>query len=431
MYIIITMKKRIDEMSKEEQYREYIKAHSNRDYDLAEEQYRRELNRREVERARYEKNEEKREKQQYRVERKRRKTDASEIINNSPQRRNKKKKFSIKRIFKRLITLVIVFMLIATGVFYFVTKNFDRHDMGDKSFGINPSAARELRNYRNILILGSDARKSQGYDGSRTDAIVILSINKKTGEMRLISLMRDSYLSMRGYGGGDYVLSKATHAHAYDGAMNTVSMLNRNLDLNIKEYVLFNWEAVSDMVDALGGVEIDVKEDELADLNQYGKETANNVGKDFVTISNSGKQTLNGAQAVTYCRIRKTSGGDAGRGERYKKVIQAVMVKSAKHPLALQKASKNAFPQIRTNMSQFKMGTASVILARAKMQSSVAWPYDYWGGVLRDGVWYAVPTTLEDNVEWLYKEAFGKPDYVSSQTVRNISSNIIEKSGKR
>lgn len=409
------MKKKIDEMSKEEQYREYLKAHSNSDALNAERKYLRDQEKRRVERSRYELNNKRRKK--YRKNN----PENNRIENN---RAEKNSNFGFKRKIRRFFLIILVILISLAGIFFSLTKNFDRKDIGNRDYGINKVSERELKNYRNILILGSDARRTEGYDGSRTDAIVILSINKKNGDMKLISLMRDSYLSMRDYGDEGYVLSKATHAHAYGGAMNTVSMINRNLDLNIREYMLFNWQAVSDMVDALGGVDIEVTENEIEDINHYGRETAANVGSEFTEITSAGKQTLTGVQAATYCRIRKNSGGDVSRGDRYKKVIQAVIAKGIKNPIALNKASKEVFPNVRTNMSNGRMATLGIMLGRSKSKGSISWPNDYYGGLLSDGLWYAVPTTLESNVEWLYDKAFGISDHVPSKICREISQEI-------
>lgn len=399
------MNKKIDEMSKEEQYREYVKAHSNSEYSRAERKYIRNQRNREVELERYELKKDKRDK------------------------RKERPGSNLGKHVRRIVIAILLVILAIVATFFSLTSKFDRKDIGNRDYGIDHAALGELKNYRNILILGSDARETEGYDGSRTDAIVILSINKKSGDMKLISLMRDSYLSMKGPEGGQYVLSKATHANAYDGPMNTLAMVNRNLDMNVKEYMLFNWKAVSDMVDALGGVDIDVEEDEITDLNNYGEETASNVGSKFSPVTSPGKQTLTGSQAVTYCRIRETSGGDISRGERYKKVIQAVIAKGMKNPFALKRASNQVFPKIRTNMSNVNMATLSILMRKTKKQEGISWPRDYYGGILNDGLWYAVPTTLEDNVKWLYSEAFGIKDHVPSDKCQEISRMIREKSG--
>lgn len=428
------MSRKIDEMTKEEQYRAYLNAHSDQE-SLKREREAEVRNRdRELKRMAYERvRKRKADEAAYRAVRRNSADDIPDTASRNYRRKRrikpKSKGRGIRRTFRILFLTLAALAVTFTAIFFNITKSFDRHDIGDKNFGIYSGVAASLKEYRNILILGSDARKDEGYDGSRTDAIVILSIHKKSGKVRMISIMRDSYLEMRGYDKESLVFSKATHANAYDGAMNTVSMLNRNLDLNIKEYVLFNWEVVSDLIDEMGGIEIDVKADELNDLNEFGNETAVNVGGSYEPLDSAGVHTLSGTQAVTYCRIRKTSGGDVGRGRRYKAVIEAVMKKGIKHPLKMKKSSKKIFPYIRTNMGQFGMFTAAIGAPRFKFEKSLSWPKEYYGGILRDGVWYAVPQTLESNVEWLHAGAFGDTGYVPSTICRNISDRMAKKSG--
>ena len=150
-----------------------------------------------------------------------------------------------------------------------ITSKLDREDTDGKNFAISEQADKELDGYRNIAILGSDARKGEGYDGSRTDAVIILSIRRIDGRVKMISVMRDSYLKMRDKE-KNVVFDKLTHAHAYGGGINTVATLNKNLDLNIREYVVFNWKAVADTVNCLGGIRVNVKSNEIGDLNHWG-----------------------------------------------------------------------------------------------------------------------------------------------------------------
>ena len=157
---------------------------------------------------------------------------------------------------------------------------------------------------------------TRGYDGSRTDAIIVMSIDKSNGDIRLISVMRDSYLRM-GYFDGSLILDKITHAHHYAGGVNTCAALNRSLDLNIEEFIIFNWKAVSDAVDCLGGVEINVKQNEIDDMNTYGNETARNVGGTYTAITQAGEQTLDGVQATILSNQK-----DQRRRRRKKPAIQ-------------------------------------------------------------------------------------------------------------
>ena len=294
-------------------------------------------------------------------------------------------------------------------------------------FAIDPQVADDLSGYRNIVILGSDARADEGYDGSRTDAIIIMSIKKSNGDIRLISVMRDSYLKM-GYMDGSMVLDKITHAHHYAGGVNTCAALNRSLDLNIQEFVIFNWKAVADAVDCLGGVEVNVKKNEISDLNTWGPETARNTGGTYHKISKSGKQTLDGVQATTYCRIRKNSGGDEGRSVRYKKIMAAVMKKALTHPWKLGELSNTVFPNIRTNMTQLDMFTAAVRAPGYDFKKSISWPKNYYAGLLGE-ISYVVPVTLESEVQRLHERAFGQKGYQVSDTCSEINQEIINDTG--
>ncbi|MBQ1489945.1 MAG: LCP family protein [Eubacterium sp.] len=335
----------------------------------------------------------------------------------------KKKKHVIRNIFLILIVLIIALMAYLMSL----TANLDRVDTSGEDFAISSEAARGLVGYRNILILGSDARADESLDGSRTDAIIILSINRMNSDVRMISVMRDSYLKFR-LSDGELGLDKLTHAHAFGGGVNAVEGLNRCLDLNIKEFVVFDWKAVADTVDTLGGIEVNVKKNEVGDLNTWGPETAENVGKSWTRVRHTGMQTLDGPQAVTYCRIRKNSGGDTSRGSRYKTVMAAVMKKAASNPMKLNALSEEVMPQVRTNMSQTQLATLIMRAPFMDSEKSIAWPKKYYGGIVGE-VWYAVPQTLNTNVRRLHRKAFGQKNYTPSETCRSINDEIINVTG--
>lgn len=342
-------------------------------------------------------------------------------------KKKKKYRFRPVKLVRNVLALLLVMLLVFTGLFYGMTGNFDRTDTDKDAFAIDPGVEDELSGYRNIAILGSDARSDEGYDGSRTDAIIVMSIKKSTGDIRLISVMRDSYLQME-YMDGTQILDKVTHANHWKDAANVCASLNQSLDLNIDEFVMFNWKAVADAVDCLGGIEINVRKNEMGDMNIWGNETARNVGREYHRIEKSGKQTLDGVQATTYCRIRKNSGGDAGRSRRYKQVVAATMKKAMLQPWKLGELSDTVFPQIRTNMSRTAMYTAVISAPRYSFGKSVSWPKDYWSGNL-GGIDYVVPQTLESNVKWLHEKAFGQENYRISDTCAQISESISADTG--
>lgn len=343
-----------------------------------------------------------------------------------------KKKGGFGRKIRKLIAILLILLLVFSGYFLILCSHFDKVDTGNSDFAIDPgvedSLGGFLSGYRNIAVLGSDARSNEPLDGSRTDAIIILSIKRSNGDINMISIMRDSFLKQEN-SEHDLILDKITHAHHWAGGVGTVAALNRSLDLNIKEYIIFNWQAVADTVDALGGITVDIQKNEIRDLNKWGPETGRNVGREYKSITSTGVQEIDGVQATTYCRIRKTSGGDPGRGNRYKKVMAAVMKKAITSPWKLNSLANDVFPNIRTNMSGPAMLGAVLRAPGYDIKKSYGWPKKYYGGILSSGLWYAVPRTLEWNVKWLHKNAFGQDDYNVSDTCREISNEIIYQTG--
>lgn len=344
-----------------------------------------------------------------------------------------KTKMSRKRKTILLITvlsLTVVASFIAMGLIY-ANKMIDKVDYEETKnaeWDIDDQVAENLGDYRNIAILGVDARSMTNYDGARSDAIVIMSINKNTGDIKMISVMRDSYLEIYNRQGEKY-LDKITNAHGIGGGVDTCRSLNRNLDLNIREYAIFNWKAVADAVDALGGVTVDVKDNELYDLNKYGTQTGEIVGRPFTSVSSAGLQTLDGIQAASYCRIRKTSGGDSQRAERMKKVMEAMFTEAKQMNLSqLNEIAETALPGIRTNLDNSAIFGLVASIGKFQLNGSIGLPYAYQGGMFHGG-WYAVPKTLESNVIQLHKDAFGMAEYKVSETVLGISTRIQEDTG--
>lgn len=327
-----------------------------------------------------------------------------------------------------LLLIAICFGLLAWLYFSNLVGHLDTISTSPEEFDIDSAVEEDLKNYRNVAILGSDGRKDEGFDGTRTDAIIIASINKHTSKIKLISILRDSYLEIKD-ANGESKLDKITHAHAYGGGVDTCASLNRNLDLNINEFVIFSWQAVADLVDAMGGVEVDVKYEELYDLNRYGEETARNVGKTYNPIYESGKMKLDGVQAATYCRIRKNSGGDEGRGKRMKAVMSGLIKEAKKKDLAeLNDIAGMTFPKVRTNITKRGMLKTVAGIGDYQISNNMRWPDDYYGGMI-NGIWYTIPRTLESQVKYIHKKAFGQKDYEVTDRVKNISHQIVDRTG--
>lgn len=339
------------------------------------------------------------------------------------KKNNEKKK---RTWLKVLLVIILIFFVLAGVAFGFFKSKLDKINyigINYEELDIDEVVDEKLKNYRNILLLGVDSRNMDDTDGSRSDAIIIVSINEKTKEVNLISVYRDTYMDIEGHG-----LDKITHAHAYGGPALVISTLNRNLDLNIKEFVAVNFEVVADLIDMMGGIELDIKQNEIAEMNKYIKDTSKNTGITSKQITRAGKQTVDGVQAVTYSRIRKTTGGDTKRAERMRTVLMKTFEKAKTMNIStINKIADTILPNVQTNISTSEIIATIPQMASFKINDNIGWPYETKGITLDR--WYGVPVTLEENVKKMYKEVFKIEDYTSSETVQTISNNIIKKTG--
>lgn len=344
-------------------------------------------------------------------------TENSKLKTNVKKKKNDKKGGNKKIAIAVVIIIVIILGIIAGFIYNKVSKvNFVKIDEGNL-------AIENKTGYRNIALLGVDTRDMNSLDGSRSDAIIIVSINEQSKDVNLISVYRDSYIDVQGHG-----LTKVTHAYAYGGPELALNTLNRNLDLDISEFVTVNFEIVADVVDLVGGIDIDIDKSELSQMNKYIEDTSKNVGRKANKITSAGKQHLDGIQAVTYARIRKTAGGDYKRTERMRTVLTEVFEKAKKMDVGkLNELANKVLPQVQTNIGLSEVVSLIPTISSINISDSIGWPYEVKGITLDR--WYGVPTTLEANVVKLHRELFGQKDYIASDTVKTISQSIINKTG--
>ena len=344
--------------------------------------------------------------------------------------RKKKKMNKGLKIFL-IILLVLVIFILGLGVAGYTFVNgkigkMQKENIDTTAVGINEETKQELKGYRNIALLGIDSRADDYGLGNRSDCMMIASINQETNEIKLISVYRDTYVYVME--NGTKRLDKITHAYSYGGAQNTLKSLNEAMDLNITEFVTVNFDAVIAAVDSLGGVYIDIDESEIKHVNDYIDATSESSGVKSSHITHSGKQKLDGVQAVSYTRVRYTAGGDYKRTERMRTVVEAMLSKAKTLNVGqLNSFADTILPKIRTNISSSEIWGLIPKLASFKVTESIGWPYDTKGITLDR--WYGVPVTLQSNVERLHKEAFEQEDYEASDTVKEMSAAIVKKTG--
>lgn len=344
----------------------------------------------------------------------------------------KKKKNSKLRVFGRILLLIALVIVILLGIVagvgtWYVSDKLGKVnyvDINEENIIVNEQVEEKLEGYRTIAIFGVDSRSNKLETGTRSDCIILATINEKTKEVTLTSVYRDTYLEISGHG-----LDKITHAYSYGGAELALSTLNTNLDLNIKEFVTVNFNAVVDIVDSVGGVNMQITNSELQYINGYIDEINRVTKHKSKHISKAGKQTLDGVQALAYGRIRYTAGGDYKRTERMRDVMMAVVEKVKKMSITqLNKLADKILPIIYTNINSGEILSLIPQAASYKITDSTGWPYKTEGKTI-NGVWYGPPITLESNVKELHQKVYGKEDYVPSDKVKEISDKIVKKTG--
>ena len=288
-----------------------------------------------------------------------------------------------------------------------------------------------LTGYTTYALFGIDHRdKNTALGGENSDTIIIASVNNDTKDVKLVSVYRDTLLNL-----GNDTYSKANAAYAYGEAEQAITMLNTNLDLNISEYATVNFNALTTIIDDLGGLDMDMSYAEIVHMNNYCVETSEETGKDYTPIELPDRPDdieavqyhyhLNGVQATSYCRIRYTASLDMGRTERQRRVIQMIVSKAKSAGLGkIFKIMDDVFPMVTTSMTKDEILQLLPILIGYSVDDTTGFPTSYKFSNVKGSI--IVPTTLETNVIELHKFLYGDEAYTPSATVKANSEKILE-----
>lgn len=283
-------------------------------------------------------------------------------------------------------------------------------------------ANEHMQGYRNIALFGVDSRSGELTKGTLSDSIMIASINQETGDVKLVSVYRDTYLNLSNdkYG-------KCNSAYSYGGAEQAIKMLNMNLDLDIKEFVTVGFEGLSSTIDELGGVWLDVDKEELTHINSYQKTMAEDLKVSWTPVEETGYQLLNGLQATAYCRIRYRTGNDFARAAAQREVIQAIATEAKKADITtLTKVANTVSSYVYTSFSMDEIIGMLGEIAKYDIVEEDGFPQADMRGSSTLGskgsCVYAV--NLDDNVKWLHEFLFQDANYVPSKEVKEYSGII-------
>lgn len=296
---------------------------------------------------------------------------------------------------------------------------------------ISEEAKETMKGYTNIALFGIDTRtmsdgKSDLGPGNRSDTIIIASINNETGVVKMVSVYRDTYLNL-----ANDKYNKCNGAYSAGGPEQAVQMLMMNLDLDIEYYVSVDFLALIQVVDLLGGIEVDVDDQEWKYVNDYILETAYVSGVNTTLLDGPGLLTLDGVQATSFCRIRQTASSDYGRTERQREVLTLIANKAKKAGLStLINIVDEVFPRVMSNFTSADLISRAADALGYQIGETIGFPMNRTAANLGKGYGDCViPVSLEDNVKQLHQFLFEEDDYYPSPTVIKISDKIAADTG--
>lgn len=337
---------------------------------------------------------------------------------NSRSPKRKKNRGCLGRI---LLPLILLILIIFALFFLFLRSAFnkvEKYELNMSDIVVNDKDD-NMNNYQTIALFGVDNQDNKIKDvGSRTDTIIIVSINKSSKDVKLMSIYRDTYVSID----GEY--DKINAAYAYGGPEQAINTINRNLDLNITDFATVNFKALADAVDILGGIELTIKsEKELENLNDYIGNMNKINGGDSPKFDEVGTYTFDGNQAVAYSRIRYMEGGDHERANHQRLVVEGIVKKVKQQPWKLKALADTVIPQCKTSLSTGDITSLTMSLLRYSIVDSQAYPFESvderYGGI-----YYGFPLTVYSNTVQAHEYLYGTKDYEPTEELGRISDKV-------
>jgi LCP family protein required for cell wall assembly len=299
--------------------------------------------------------------------------------------------------------------------------------------------------YTNFVMYGVDSRNGE-VDSSNSDSILIVSIHNTTGEVKMVSVYRDTLLGIYDSDGNLSKYFKVNSAYAAGGPEAAINTLNKNLDLDITDYVTVNFAGVAEIIDSLGGIKVNLTDDEVAQLNHHLKSTISSTGQYASPVKSSGKNIkLNGIQATTYCRIRKATfydpdtgeaiSNDFGRAARQRLVIMKLVESAKKAGISeLQDMVQTILNDdkeeriISTSFSFDEIINLIPVIFNFQLSGSQGFPSELTTGTI-SGASYVIPKGLSANVSELHEFLYGEENYQPTENVLSISNYVTGYTG--
>ena len=345
-------------------------------------------------------------------------------------------KLKARRKKKRKIWFILLEIAVLIGILCFAGYSYisSRLDLMQrlpwnpdeiKNVEISEEKQEQMSGYWTIAVFGVDSRNSSVGKGNNSDVNILCNIDQGTGEIRLVSVYRDSYLNIS----DKNTYNKINAAYMQGGPEQVVKALNRNLDIDIDDYATFNWKAVADAINILGGIDVEITKSEFYYINAFISETVKATGVASTQLKSAGMNHLDGVQAVAYGRLRLMD-TDYARTERQRKVISLAFEKMKKADWAtINNIVQTVFPQVATSIEINDLLKIGRNITRYHLTETTGFPSELREKKMGRKGACVIPQTLESNLIELHHFLFGDEEYTPTETVRTISQKIVSDTG--
>ena len=371
-------------------------------------------------------------------------------------KKNYKKSRKYKKMRRRKIIfgIEITVLLILSGILFvyaWINRSMDKmnQDTLDSSqIQINSEVKAntdlsQMSGTQVIALVGVDARGVEGSElaeSMNSDTIILCCIDHDKQEIRMVSIMRDTWMNMAKYTDEYYEFDKANSAYNRGGPESMLSMLNTNLDFALTDYVTVNFKALADAIDVLGGLDIEMTNAECVHANNYNREVSEAQGVEYEAIpydedlgdDYSEVRHVSGALATSYARIRYGGGDDAKRTSRQRIVINLMVQKLKQNPTKIPEILDKVMGNVSTSLTKNEILELGMHAVTYTMGTSYAYPFQLCYGenvVNALGEDVVIPVTLEFNVRELHEYRYPGLSYEPSAAVTEYSDYIARKSG--
>lgn len=356
------------------------------------------------------------------------------IKNRKPQGRGSKKPFRLNSLGKWSLAgiILLIAFIIVTACYISANKAYKYNQMDirpidEKDVVINDGVEAATKGYTTIALYGVDSRETNLNEGTNSDTIILVNINDETKEVKLVSVYRDTLVKIQH---SSEVTQKVNYAYQLGGALMSINTLNANLDLGITDYITVDFNAMAEIINALGGVEVTIEEDEINSLNKNLAEQIGISGKYSDGVHETGAQVLNGQQAVAYTRIRSNAKGDITRTERQRTVLLALIDKMiSADSTTIANLIDVSFDCISTSFSKDEIEKLAKDIADYKVTGNTGFPFAYDFATLAEKGNVIAAADMNANITALHEYLYGNTAYTPSDNAASISAELSSETG--